>query len=166
MPAALGKKGKAREAAVAALAHLRAAGHQAILEEVAKRYGAEAVEAFRGLWTKHVAAVETPRRSTFVDTGRLPRPRLASSGKEVSREALDAMLVLLATSPLETRRPELEESASELLAQLSSAAEGLPEGERAGPEVLEKAARRLSARTVSSRCVCIPGCCSRVGSAI
>ncbi|HYR45403.1 MAG TPA: thioredoxin domain-containing protein, partial [Thermoanaerobaculia bacterium] len=50
-----------------------------------------------------------------------------------------------------TRRAELEDSASQLLAHVNAAAAGLPEGARAGPAALEKAARFLAGEFDSRR---------------
>jgi hypothetical protein len=108
LPRALGKKGPAREAAVVALKYLASTGNEAIVDDVASRYGEEAAAAFRGIVSERgPAPIETPRVPDFIDAKRLPRPRLASSGRRIPFETLEAILVLLMSSPLETLRPEL-----------------------------------------------------------
>jgi hypothetical protein len=108
LPGALGKKGKAREAAVAALRHLASTGHESILAEVANHYGDEAAAAFRELLSEPGPAPSAASRvPAFIDAKRLPRPRLAVSQKLIPLATLEAILALLMTSPLETRRPEL-----------------------------------------------------------
>ncbi|WP_167076608.1 DUF4132 domain-containing protein [Massilia aquatica] len=96
---ALGKAGSAREQAADVLRMLAAAGHDALLMEVAARYGKPAVvAALRALLDQDPLDVYPAKLAAAPDfwTPRSwPRPRLASSGKELPDAAIDALGAML-----------------------------------------------------------------------
>lgn len=101
LPIALGKPGRQRKEAESALRFLAANGHEATVLGVAKRAGVG--EAMADLLTfnpLHVLPAKVPKLPDFVDPSTLSRPLLAS-GKALPLSAVEAVLTMLAFSPLD-----------------------------------------------------------------
>ncbi|MEM9192218.1 MAG: DUF4132 domain-containing protein [Myxococcota bacterium] len=103
LPAALGKKGRARTAARAALHLLVLEGQRAALEEAGAAYGDAAAPGLQEILDYDPLQdfpSRMPKLPEFVDSESLPRI-LARGGSELSTEATEHLIVMLAMSKLD-----------------------------------------------------------------
>ncbi len=114
IPDAVGKAGKARAAAEAALRFLDRAGHGDAVRAAAWRFA----DAKVGAVVDEILSVDPleaavpkkiPKLPSFVDLDRLPRPLLRESGAALPASALEALVTMLAISTLEEPYAGLDE---------------------------------------------------------
>lgn len=103
VPTAIGKPGKARDAAESALRLLAREGHEALVMEVAARYGEAAKAATRAVLDFDPLDIypgKIPSVPDFVEAAALPRIVLAASGKALPAAAARHVLTMLAISKI------------------------------------------------------------------
>jgi hypothetical protein len=99
IPLALGPLGKARTSAELALRFVSARGHRSVVEDVAKRYGAEAESGVRAALDfdpLYTFPAKLPKLPAFWNAAGLTRPILRDSGKALPVQALDTLATMLA----------------------------------------------------------------------
>lgn len=102
LEAALGKPGKARRCAEAALRLIAQGGHEAAVLEVAQRAGVrDAVATALCADPLDLLPAKMPALPAFADAGALPRPLLRARRAALPRAASEALLTMLAISPLD-----------------------------------------------------------------
>jgi predicted DNA-binding WGR domain protein len=100
--AALGKLGRPRKLAEAALRTLAQAGQSAVVLEVAQRAGVkDAVAALLTLDPLDLLPAKMPKLPGFADAAALPRPLLKARKAALPVNACEALLTMLAISPLD-----------------------------------------------------------------
>ena len=104
LPAALGKQGKAKDAACAALRLLATNGHEATVLEVASRVSAQVREAAAQVLAfdpLQLFPPKLPKLPDFFTPGGLPRPLLADRSAKLPVAAVETLGMCLAISSLE-----------------------------------------------------------------
>ncbi|MCA9569403.1 MAG: DUF4132 domain-containing protein, partial [Myxococcales bacterium] len=98
VPTAVGRDGKARQAAEAGLRELVAEGHVDEVREAARHYGPAAEASIEALLARDPLTVlpGKPPKTLFVAAAVLPRPRLRDRQEVLPLEAIDAVLTTLA----------------------------------------------------------------------
>ncbi|HEY3449025.1 MAG TPA: DUF4132 domain-containing protein [Myxococcales bacterium] len=102
LPVALGKLGKARQEAEAALRLLSASGHEKTVLEIARRAGAEgAIAGALSADPLDLVPAKLPKLPSYASAGALPRPLLRARKACLPASASEALLTMLSFSTLE-----------------------------------------------------------------
>ncbi len=108
IPDAVGKPGKARDAAETALRFLSSRGHRETIEKAARKYGAEAADAvaevldFDALFT---FPAKLPKMPAFWNAGAMTRPLLRGGEKALPLAAMNALGTMLSFSSIDDPYP-------------------------------------------------------------
>lgn len=102
LPVALGKLGKARQDAEAALRLLAGSGHEKVVLAIAAKVGAkDAVAASLSADPLDLVPAKIPKLPSYANAGALPRPLLKSRKAALPQSAAEALLTMLSFSTLE-----------------------------------------------------------------
>ena len=110
---AVGKPGKDRDAAEAALRYLASQGHRDAIEKLAEHAGTEVTASIREILSVDPRSDYMPKKfpalPSFWDAGIHPRPLLRNGGKALSLSAIETLVRMISISTYDARTPALDD---------------------------------------------------------
>ncbi len=113
IPPAVGKVGKDRDAAEAALRYLASQEHRDAIEKLAAQAGAEVTASISEILSVDPRTDYMPKKfpalPSFWDAGIHPRPLLRNGGKALSLSAIETLVRMMSISTYDARTPALDD---------------------------------------------------------